>query len=200
MRLVNTPGQPIRLGIIVNVQRPEAREIVGQIETWIIDRGWSIVAFQEIDMEANPGFRGFPAGTFPEEMDLLLALGGDGTMLTSVRTVVEIGIPVLGVNLGSLGFLTVVPRAGCLSALERIDRGDYAVEERLMLSVSEPEATHVRWTALNDIVLMKAGIARLATLTVTSNGEYVTTMAGDGIIVRPRPVRPPTRCRRADRF
>jgi len=179
----NTDNQPKRLGIIVNVQRPEARPTLTMIESWVREHGWEIVATREIDMVADPGFKGFSRDTFPADMDLLLALGGDGTMLTSVRAVVEFGTPVLGVNLGSLGFLTVVPLHRCVESLERIARGEYLIEERVMLEVAEPDSEQARWTALNDIVLMKSGMARLAILTVTCNGEYVTTMAGDGIII-----------------
>lgn len=175
--------EPKRLGIIVNVQRPEARPTLTAIESWSAEQGWEIVAIREIDMVADPAFKGFASDVFPANMDLLLALGGDGTMLTSVRAVAEIGTPVLGVNLGSLGFLTVVPLHRCVESLERIARGDYEIEERVMLEVAEPGSERARWTALNDIVLMKSGMARLATLTVTCNGEYVTTMAGDGIII-----------------
>lgn len=179
----DSENQAKRLGIIVNVQRPEARPTLASIESWVREHHWDIVATREIDMIADPEFKGFSKDAFPKDMDLLLALGGDGTMLTSVRAVAETGTPVLGVNLGSLGFLTVVPLHRCVESLDRIARGEYLIEERVMLEVAEPGSEEARWTALNDIVLMKSGMARLATLTVTCNGEYVTTMAGDGIII-----------------
>jgi len=174
---------PKRLGIIVNVLRPEARPLMNSIEQWAKDHGWTIVSCHEIDMDANPDFKGFPRGTINGDMDLLLALGGDGTMLTSVRSVAEFNIPVLGVNLGSLGFLTVVPLDRCTESLDRIAKGDYTIEDRLMLEVAEPGSGEDRWSALNDIVLMKAGMARMASLTIRCDDEFVTTLAGDGVII-----------------
>ncbi len=179
----NLDSQPKRLGIVVNVLRPEAEPLVSSIEQWAKKHKWTVVDCYKIDMTKEPDFAGFPKGTIAEDIDLLLALGGDGTMLTSVRAVASLGIPVLGVNLGSLGFLTVVPLNKCLESLDRVARGDYEIEERLMLEVTEPGSGEERWTALNDVVLMKAGMARMASVTISCNGEYLTTMAGDGVIV-----------------
>ncbi|GAB4318308.1 MAG: NAD(+)/NADH kinase [Candidatus Zixiibacteriota bacterium] len=176
-------AQPKRIGIVVNVLRPEARPLVASIGDWADKHEWTVSGTYEIDMTKSPDFSGFPKGTISRDIDLLLALGGDGTMLTSVRSVAEQGTPVLGVNLGSLGFLTVVPLDKCLESLDRVARGDYHIEERLLLEVTEPGSGEDRWTALNDIVLMKAGMARMASVTISCNGEYLTTMAGDGVIV-----------------
>jgi NAD+ kinase len=175
----------MRLGIIVNIRRPEAESTLAAIEEWARANKWPITALGRIDMRADPNFHLFPQGQFDGQVELLLALGGDGTMLTAVRTVANLGIPVLGINLGSLGFLTVVPPHECISALEQIRLGHYAIEERLMLEVSEPHAVPhgESWIALNDVVIIKGGMARMIKLTVTHNGEYVSSFAGDGLIV-----------------
>jgi NAD+ kinase len=175
----------MRLGIIVNVRRPGAEATVTLIENWAKEHGWPVTALGRIDMVADPDFRIFPEERFGGQVDLLLALGGDGTMLTAVRTVATLGIPVLGVNLGALGFLTVVPPHECRDALDRIKDGNYTVEERLMLEVSETDTLQkgVSWAALNDVVIIKGGMSRMVKLTVTHNGEYVSSFAGDGLIV-----------------
>jgi NAD+ kinase len=172
----------MNLGVIVNVRRPDAESTLSIINKWADEQNWPILHCERIDMERNPDFQAFPRGTFTADIDLLLALGGDGTILTSVRTVAPLGIPVLGINLGTLGFLTIVSPGECRSALDRIRAKDYCIEERLMLEVSGPDRAEC-WMALNDVVLMKSGIARMVRFTVSHNGEPVTSIAGDGIIV-----------------
>lgn len=173
----------MNLGVIVNVRRPEAEKTLAVITAWAATHGWPIGACERIDMDATPDFTSFAPGTFTSEIDLLLSLGGDGTMLNSVRTVAHLRIPVLGIHLGTLGFLTVVPPNECAEALDRINEQDYRIEDRLMLEVCDPEGKIESWPAVNDIVLIKAGIARMVHFTVTHNGEPVSTFAGDGIIV-----------------
>ncbi len=173
----------MNLGLIVNVRRPQAEITLSVIEEWAGKHGWPIGKCARIDMEETPEFTAFPPDTFTTETDLLLSLGGDGTMLNAVRTVAHLRIPVLGINLGTLGFLTVVPPDDCAEALDRIKEQDYRIEDRLMLEVSDPAGETETWHAVNDIVLIKAGIARMVHFTVSHNGEPVTTLAGDGIIV-----------------
>ena len=173
----------MNLGVIVNVRRPEAETTLASICKWADAHNWPIGKCERIDMQATPEFTPFPPGTFTSETDLLLALGGDGTMLNAVRTVAHLRIPVLGINLGTLGFLTVVPPGECVDALDRIRQQEYRIVDRLMLEVSDPSGAQETWPAVNDIVLIKAGIARMVRFTVSHNGEPVSTVAGDGIIV-----------------
>jgi len=172
-----------RLGIIVNVQRPDAEETVSTILQWAKAHGWPIVACHRIDMVRTPDFASVPKELFAGSIDLLLALGGDGTILTSARTVAEFAVPVLGIHLGSLGFLTVVYPVEAVAALERIRTGDFFIEKRMMLEVSAPGGSGERWSGLNDVVLDKGGIARIVTLRVHLNGEFLSEIAGDGLIV-----------------
>lgn len=173
----------MNLGVIVNVQRPQAASTLATITDWANKQGWPIGQCVHIDVDADPESVFIPPGTFTSQTDLVLSLGGDGTMLNSVRTVAQMRIPVLGINLGTLGFLTVVPPEECIEALERIKGEDYRIEDRLMLEVCDPDGCEEKWTAVNDIVLIKAGIARMVHFTVSHNGEPVSTLAGDGIII-----------------
>ncbi|HUU46988.1 MAG TPA: NAD(+)/NADH kinase [Acidobacteriota bacterium] len=171
-----------RLGIIVNMQRPEAEPTVTAIKRWADTQGWPVVATERIDLVRKPDDHGIPGGVFDDRVDLLLALGGDGTILTAVRTAAPFGAPVLGINLGTLGFLSAVSSELAVAALDRIRVGDYRIEERLMLQVSERERTGESWSGLNDIVLDKGGIARMARFHVSLNGEFVSQFDGDGLI------------------
>jgi NAD+ kinase len=100
-----------------------------------------------------------------------------------VRVAAPFGIPVLGINLGTLGFLSAAPGDRALEALERVRSDDYVVNERLMLQVTERDGAGESWSGLNDIVLEKGGIARMARLKVSLNDEYVSEFDGDGLIV-----------------
>jgi NAD+ kinase len=119
------------------------------------------------------------------DLDLVISLGGDGTMLRSVDAAYEAGVPVLGVNVGQMGYLTEVEPAEFGSALDRLLAGDYEVAERMVLemTVESASSAHGRWYALNEAVLEKVHTGRLARLEVDINGTFFTTYAADGVIV-----------------
>ncbi len=117
-------------------------------------------------------------------LDALLTLGGDGTMLRGARLLAGRPIPVLGVNLGHLGFLTSCGADEVEGALERLASRDYVVERRMTLEASCSGArARQHWRAVNDIVLHKGGFARVVLLRISVNGEPIGTYAADGIIV-----------------
>lgn len=124
-------------------------------------------------------------GSFTDGLDLVLSLGGDGTMLRTIDLVYESGVPVLGVNVGQLGYLAEVEPPELDAALARLVAGDYAVDERMMLAVDvvSDGAARGRWYALNEAVLEKRHTGRLARLDVEINGTFFTTYAADGVIV-----------------
>ena len=121
--------------------------------------------------------------TDPSGIDALLTLGGDGTMLRGARLVAGRQIPVLGVNLGRLGFLTACAREDMQLALERLAAGDYLVQKRMTLEAWTTRHAEPRWRALNDVVLHKGGFARVFTLRASVNGELMSTYAADGVII-----------------
>jgi NAD+ kinase len=121
----------------------------------------------------------------PESVDALLTLGGDGTLLRAARLVARRSVPILGVNLGRLGFLTCCPASEFEDALRRLAAREYVVESRMTLDACVANANGVeqeRWRALNDVVLHKGGFARVLHLTVSANGDPVGTYAADGIV------------------
>jgi NAD+ kinase len=116
------------------------------------------------------------------ELDILLSLGGDGTLLRAARIGCQRGIPVLGINLGRLGFLAGAGPEQAEDALRRLVRGQYTIERRLALSArigdDGPQAL-----AINDVVIHKGGVARVIRLSVSVDGEQVGTYSADGIVV-----------------
>jgi NAD+ kinase len=122
----------------------------------------------------------------PAELDALLTLGGDGTLLRGARIIAPHAVHILGVNLGRLGFLTCCPADQLPNALMRFARRDYLVESRMALKArvldkSGTERAH--WIALNDIVLHKGGFARVVAVRVAANGETIATYASDGVVL-----------------
>ncbi|HKA94577.1 MAG TPA: NAD(+)/NADH kinase, partial [Acidimicrobiia bacterium] len=126
-----------------------------------------------------------PEEQFAEGLDVAVSLGGDGTMLRTVDIVYEAGVPVLGVNVGDLGYLTEVEPGALDRALERLLAGDYDVAERMALQVDVDSTGPAkgRWWALNEAVLEKAQSGRVTRLDVRINGAFFTTYAADGVII-----------------
>ena len=122
----------------------------------------------------------------PGEVDAMVTLGGDGTLLRAARLVEDHPVPILGINLGRLGFLTCCPAEALEDALGRLASGAYTVESRMTLDARVQEAdgsTKAAWRALNDVVLHKGGFARVVTMWVQANGETVAHYSADGIVI-----------------
>jgi NAD+ kinase len=117
--------------------------------------------------------------------DVLLVLGGDGTMLNAARLAGERGIPILGVNMGGLGFLTEVRLENLYPSLERVFANDFVLDERLMLGthIHRHGETVAQGVVLNDVVVSKGTLARMIELSISIQGRFVTNLRGDGIIV-----------------
>jgi NAD+ kinase len=122
----------------------------------------------------------------PDTVDAMLTLGGDGTLLRAARLVEERPVPILGINLGRLGFLTCCPAAGLEDALRRFAAGDYVVEPRMTLDArvrDRNDNDRASWRALNDVVLHKGGFARVVTMWIQANGETVAHYGADGLVI-----------------
>jgi NAD+ kinase len=174
------------VGLVPHRERQRAHELAAQAAKWLADRGVSV---RVPEADAGPcGLENLacPENEFAEDLDVAVSLGGDGTMLRTVDIVYEAGVPVLGVNVGDLGYLTEVePEPDALEdALERLLAGDYGVEERMVLQVdvATDGPASGRWWALNEAVLERLQNGRLARLEVRINGEFFTTYAADGVI------------------
>jgi len=117
--------------------------------------------------------------------DVLLVLGGDGTMLNAARLAGERSIPILGVNMGGLGFLTEVRLDHLYPSLERVFANDFVLDERLMLGthIHRHGETVAQGVVLNDVVVSKGTLARMIELKIAIQGRFVTNLRGDGLIV-----------------
>ena len=173
------------VGLVPHPQRAAAREAVVRLAGSLSERGVDI-RIPEPDAGATGlGRFGVAPGDFADGLDFAVSLGGDGTMLRTVDLVYGEGVPVLGVNLGQMGFLTEVEPEEIDSALERILAGDHGIEERMVVrvSVTSDGSAAGEWWALNECVLEKDQPGRLARLAVTISGKFFTTYAADGMIV-----------------
>ncbi|HEV7991554.1 MAG TPA: NAD(+)/NADH kinase [Gemmatimonadaceae bacterium] len=137
---------------------------------------------EELRREAGDGARPID----PASVDAMLTLGGDGTLLRAARVVAERPVPILGVNMGRLGFLTCCPASDLETALRRLASRDYVVEARMTLDARVRDATgtdRASWRALNDVVLHKGGFARVVTVRVSADGETVGHFTADGVVI-----------------
>jgi NAD+ kinase len=175
---IRTVGVAIKPG----VARAEAA--AQALAKWLEARGVRAL----FDPGAGPavGAPGRSRGDLAREADLLVALGGDGTLLALARAVEERPVPILGINLGSLGFLAEVPLDEMEAALERALAGEMRIEARMRLDVEherDGRSLH-RWRALNDAVINNRGeLARIIDLETRADGQPVTTYHADGLIV-----------------
>ena len=175
---------PARIGIITKPNEPRAAILAARIAQW--------AAAHQINLFVDDRVRDLPPGTFSasvktiaEDCDLLLVLGGDGTMIATARLVGGRGTPVLGVNLGTLGYLTEFAVEDVIPALEYVTHGNYEVEQRMMLdwAVIRGGAAIEEGIALNDVVVNKSAISRMIEIDFTVGRHYVTSFRADGLIV-----------------
>jgi NAD+ kinase len=180
-----SPSRQKTVAIISKPGRPELREALPALEKWLLQRNYAVV----FDKESAAYFS--PSNVIPrselatQSPDLALVLGGDGTLLSAARAVAKVGTLILGVNLGTLGFMTELQLADLYPALEAIEREQYIIDSRSMLSCSlvrkgETVATHV---ALNELVVSKSAIARLNHFELFVDMEFVSSYKADALIV-----------------
>ncbi len=172
------------VGIIYKHHYEPAKEQALKLEQWLKERG--ITVFSE-EMGATAAMNAcFEEPSFvPREVQFVVVLGGDGTLLGAARKVARYGVPILGVNLGGLGFLTEIPLRKLYSAVELMLEGRLEVETRLMLeAVVVRQGTETcRFLVLNDVVINKGALARIIDLDVFINDQFLTTFRADGLIV-----------------
>lgn len=140
--------------------------------------------FLEDKLAAPPGQRisGGTSGLDGASLDVLISLGGDGTLLRGARLACQRGIPILGVNLGRVGFLAAAGPDAAVDTLRRVVRGEYTIEPRLALTARVGERG-ADCLAVNDVVIHKGGIARIIRIAVAVDGDEVGVYSGDGIVV-----------------
>ncbi|MBE9503594.1 MAG: NAD(+)/NADH kinase [Proteobacteria bacterium] len=173
-----------KIGVILKKNKPEAVELAHKLAPWFEERG--IEAFFEHEVANELGLEnGHGKSEIPDLVDLIIVLGGDGTLLSVARLVGSTCVPILGVNLGSLGFLTEITVEELFPMLEKIMGGDFELEERMMLraSIYRHGELITSYSALNDVVINKGAIARIIDLEATIDDQYLTLYRVDGLII-----------------
>jgi NAD+ kinase len=163
------------VALVVHPTRAEARPLAARARQWWEERGYGVV-----DVDDSAGEE-----VAAEPFDFAVSLGGDGSMLRTVRFTVGRGIPVLGVNLGSLGYLAQVEPAGMEAAFGRLVAGDFEVDERMVLeaSVSRPDGGVVTAVGLNEAAVVKTAPGRTIRLDVAIAGYPFLSYVADGMVV-----------------
>ncbi|HEY7371946.1 MAG TPA: NAD(+)/NADH kinase [Polyangia bacterium] len=178
----------MRIGFLLKRGKPEAGELAASLAGLLCERGVKVAALPE-DAAAIPGATAVAAAELGASIDVLAVLGGDGTFLYGASLVADHGVPLFGVNLGSLGFITPYARSETAAAVEDLVAGRLPVEERIRLAVTirsvlgQPIEGVPTRSAVNDAVLTQRSIARLLDLEARLDGAEIATYKADGLIV-----------------
>ena len=173
-----------RAGLVVKANHRLSKAVAGKTSRWFARRGIELLVDDQ-----TAALLGRPEALEREALaaaaDILVVIGGDGTLLSVARSIQSARTPIFGVNFGSLGFLTEIPLEGMFRALEAVLEGRYVIEERIRMRVSVLHGGRVRarHDLLNDVVVNKSALARILNIDVSIDGAYVTTYSADGLIL-----------------
>ena len=170
--------------VITNSDKDPDGSVSRRIERYLADRGCSCV-IRYADEKKEGSFHYTDPALVPDNTDCILVLGGDGTLLQAARDVSRLQIPLLGINLGTLGFLAGVDRQSIDAALDKLISDQYEIEERMMLHgiVYRGDQVAGEDIALNDIVISREGPLRVVEFLNYVNGEYLNSYHADGMIL-----------------
>ena len=173
-----------KIGIIIKPHKPEAKEVLKKLVSWLeaqhLEAVLDVDTAKIIDAKSK-----YQKSQIASLVDMIIVLGGDGTLLSVARLTVSKGIPILGVNLGGLGFLTEVTLDELYPTLEKVIAGDCVVDERMMLMthIHRQGERLAQSPVLNDVVINHGIIARMIILDIFVNSQFVTSLRGDGLII-----------------
>ncbi len=177
-------GAYLKIGIIGKTNIEKTFELVSALSKWLVDRGVEVYLDKPL-AKRSPAGKAAAAEKIPALVDIILVFGGDGTFLGVARLASKHGTPILGINLGGLGFLTEVTVDEIHPMMERILAGDYEVEDRHMLltTIRRGRKKIGKHEVLNDVVINKQAMARIIDLAIYIDGSHVTTYKADGLIL-----------------
>lgn len=179
-----------RIGLVLKPHQPDALKTMCELTTWLAQRGITVVGGPEIErarieQETGCAVEEVKTEELAANVDLILVLGGDGTMIAAARLMGDTEVPVLGINYGGLGYLAEFRIEELYEALESILAGNYRLDKRVMLDVKllrgDEEVTSNR--VLNDVVLNKSALARIIEIEAYLNRQFVNSFRADGLIV-----------------
>ncbi len=173
----------MRIGIIAKPKKP-ADEVVSKLAEWLKSKGAEVFMDEETAVIAGTE-SSYKKSEIPYVSDVIVVIGGDGTFLSVARLVYGNDVPILGVNLGRLGFLTEVTLDEMHEMMEKVLSGDYAVDERFMLEaiIYRHGEMMAKYRVLNDVVINKGTLARIIELETRVDGRFLTTYRADGLII-----------------
>ena len=179
-----------RVGVVVKPHQPDALQTICRLAEWLDKHSITLTGTPELEIERVERETGCAVGVMAgeelaEHVDLIIVLGGDGTMIATARMIGDREVPVLGINYGSLGYLAEFRMEEMFPALEAILEGNYKLDSRVMLAAElfrrEERLMHTR--VLNDVVINKSALARIIEIEASLNGQFVNSFRADGLIV-----------------
>jgi NAD+ kinase len=174
----------MRFGIIANRKRPGAAKVIRRLLDWVQKNGHDFRVCEELkDFASSPDII-LKREELPSHCDYIISMGGDGTLLAAARAIGATRIPILGINLGSLGFLTQVTEGDMEQSLQALVDGKHLIESRMLLAVAVDSGGDVKTgIAMNDVVVDRGNVARLIQLDLIVNDEFICTYRADGLII-----------------
>ena len=171
--------------IIANSEKPESVTLRDKIVGYLNRRGKTCSYQENAQPSENPAYSFTDPARVPEDIDAVLVLGGDGTVIQAARDLARRDVPFLGINVGTLGYLTEVEASEYGQALDTLIRGEYYLEKRMMLcgEVFTEEGKTYAGKALNDIVISRQGVLRVVNFQIFVNGRYLNSYNADGRII-----------------
>jgi len=174
----------MRFGVIANMERPDAGQVIGRIIKWADRNRVQLFLGNPIVGKIPGDITGYDHEDLPARSDVIISLGGDGTLLASARAVGNNGTPILGINLGSLGFLTQLTPVNLEETLTAVLNGQHRIERRMMAEVEIEHGPEIKHPfALNDVVVDRGSVSRIINLDLYANDYFICSYAADGLIV-----------------
>jgi len=175
---------PKSVGIIFKHDFEPAKRECQRLKDWLTGRGITVYT-EEMASRAMSNKCSEEETSIPDSVDWVAVLGGDGTLLGAARKVGRYGMPILGINIGGLGFLTEIPLKRLYEDMEKLIAGEIDIETRLMLQakVIRDNKEKCFFSALNDVVINKGALARIIDLRVSIDNRFLTTFRADGLII-----------------
>ncbi len=185
--MVSKEKQPIkRIGLVVNPTKTAAFPLIERVIDWLKEKGVDVLLDSSVADAIDADVEFSPVGEMPGRVDLMVAFGGDGTMLSVAQQMNEEQTPLMGVKVGGLGFLTGVTEDEVFTTLEETLAGRHRIERRMTLGCTVAHAdgsSHRETVALNDVVIQRNSLERMLTIETYVDDEFLASYACDGLII-----------------
>ena len=176
----------MKFGIFANIKKAQVCERLPSILKMLTDRDMDVIVSGQVAGEVNFSHSRMEVADLadiPRRADMIVSMGGDGTMLAAARLVGEAEKPILGINLGGLGFLTEISADEIQAKMEKIIRGEYHIEKRMVIGAEVNGTPSRDYHCLNDMVIERGASPRVIRVDVDIDGEYFNTYIADGLIL-----------------